>query len=172
MALTVPGGYYSARRSSFQAFSGSEYLPSQQSHLYLPSPARKDGTLSCQVRLIGGQKKGEGWLISVTFIGVVLVAGLLAGTWILECLASPLTANPSRFLPPSKNHVSRRHWVNCAHLAKTFSQQGPQSPPTRELVTGDPMACSILGHPRKHPSGFIAHHQTWQLLPGLKPWLC
>ena len=38
----------------------------------------------------------------------------------------------------------------------------------RELVTGDPMARSILGHPRKHPSGFIAHHQSWQLLPGLK----
>ena len=49
-----------------------------------------------------------------------------------------------------------------------FSQQGLQSPLTRELVTGDPMACSVLGHPRKHPLGFIAHHQTWQLSPGLK----
>ena len=48
------------------------------------------------------------------------------------------------------------------------SQQGPQSPPTRELVTGDPMACSVLGHPRKYPSGFTARHQTWQLSPGLK----
>ena len=48
------------------------------------------------------------------------------------------------------------------------SQQGLQSPPTRELVTGDPMACSVLGHPRKHPSGFIAHHQTWRLSPGLE----
>ena len=63
-------------------------------------------------------KKGKGWLISVTFIGVVLVAGLLAGTWILECPASPLMASPSRFLPPSKNHVSRRHRVDCAHLAE------------------------------------------------------
>ena len=51
---------------------------------------------------------------------------------------------------------------------RDVSQQGPQSPPTRELVTGDPMACSVLGHPRKCPSGFIAHHQTWQLSPGLK----
>ena len=49
-----------------------------------------------------------------------------------------------------------------------ISQQGPQSPPMRELVTGDPMACSILGHPCKQPSGFIAHCQTWQLSPGLK----
>ena len=49
-----------------------------------------------------------------------------------------------------------------------ISQQGPQSPLTRELVTGDPMACSILGHPRKCPSGFTARHQTWQLSSGLK----
>ena len=38
----------------------------------------------------------------------------------------------------------------------------------RELVTGDPMACSISGHPRKCPSGFIVHRQSWQLSPGLK----
>ena len=48
------------------------------------------------------------------------------------------------------------------------SQQGPQGPPTRELVTGDPMPRSILGHPRKCPSGFIACRQSWQLSPGLK----
>ena len=58
---------------------------------------------SCQVRLYRwAKKKGEGWLILVTFISVVLVAGLLAGTWILECLASPLTASLSRFLPPCR----------------------------------------------------------------------
>ena len=38
----------------------------------------------------------------------------------------------------------------------------------RELVTGDPMACSIPGRPCKCPLGFIAHRQNWQLLPGLK----
>ena len=38
----------------------------------------------------------------------------------------------------------------------------------RELVTGDLMARSISGHPRKRPSGFIARHQSWQLSPGLK----
>ena len=48
------------------------------------------------------------------------------------------------------------------------SQQGPQGPPTRELVTGDPMARSISGRPRKRPSGFIALRQSWQLSPGLK----
>ena len=30
------------------------------------------------------------------------------------------------------------------------------------------MARSVLGRPRKHPSGFIGHCQSWQLLPGLK----
>ena len=117
---------------------------------------------------IGGQKKkGEGWLILVTFIGVVLVAGLLVGTWILECPASPLTASPSRFLPPRRimfQASSGRLRSSCGNI----SQQGPQGPPTRELVTGDPMARSISGHPRKHPSGFTAHRQSWQLSPGLK----
>ena len=47
-------------------------------------------------------------------------------------------------------------------------QQGPQGPPMRELVTGNPMAHSILGRPRQRPLGFIAHRQSWQLLPGLK----
>ena len=48
------------------------------------------------------------------------------------------------------------------------SQQGPQSPLTRELVTGDPMASSVSGRPRKCPSGFVARRQTWRLSPGLK----
>ena len=48
------------------------------------------------------------------------------------------------------------------------SQQGPQGPPRRELVTGDPMARSVPGHPRKRPLGFIARRQSWQLSPGLK----
>ena len=48
------------------------------------------------------------------------------------------------------------------------SQQGPQGPPMRELVTGDPMACSVSGHPHKCPLGFIARRQSWQLSPGLK----
>ena len=65
------------------------------------------------------KKKGEGWLISVTIIGVVLVSGLSARTRILECLASPLTASLSRFLSPLKNRVSRRPRINCAHLAET-----------------------------------------------------
>ena len=117
---------------------------------------------------IGGQKKrGEGWLISVTYIIVVLGAGLLAGTWILECPESLLTASPSRFLPPCRilfQASSGRLRSSC----RDVSQQGPQDPPTRELVTGDPMACSIMGRPPQHPLGIIACRQSWQLSPGLK----
>ena len=51
---------------------------------------------------------------------------------------------------------------------RDVSQQGLQRPPTRELVTGDPMACSVPGRPCERPLGFIAHRQTWQLSPGLK----
>ena len=123
---------------------------------------------SCQVRLHRwAKKKGEGWLISVTYIGVVLIAGLLVGTWILECLASPLMASPSRFLPPCRimfQALSGRLHSSCGDV----SQQGPQGPLMRELVTGYPMARSILGHPRKRPSGIIARRQSWQLSPGLK----
>ena len=89
------------------------------------------------------------------------------GTWILECPASPLMASPSCFLPPCRimfQASSGRLHSSC----RDVSQQGPQGPPTRELVTGDPMARSIPGRPRKHPSGFIAHCQSWQLSPGLK----
>ena len=114
-----------------------------------------------------GKKKGEGWLISVTSIGVVLVAGLLAGTWILECPVSPLTASPSRFLPPCRIMFQAslgRLRSSCGDI----SQQGPQGPLARELVTGDPMAHSFSGRPHKRPSGFIAHRQSWQLSPGLK----
>ena len=120
----------------------------------------------CQAWLKGGQKN-EGWLILVTFIGVVLVAGLLVGTWILECPVSPLTASPSCFLPLEESCFKTSSGRLCSSCGDV-SQQGPQSPLTRELVTGDPMACSVLGHPRKHPLGFIAHSQTWQLWPRLE----
>ena len=47
-------------------------------------------------------KKKEGWLIPVANISVVLTASLLVATWVLGCPASPLMANPSRFLPPCR----------------------------------------------------------------------
>ena len=102
VALIVPAGYCShvaLHSRHFQDPSTSRHNnrisispPSQE------KMARPRARCSC----IGGKKKGEGWLISVIFIGVVLVAGLLVGTWILEYPASPLTASPSCFLPPCR----------------------------------------------------------------------
>ena len=51
---------------------------------------------------------------------------------------------------------------------RDVSKQGPQGSLVRELVTGHPLACSIAGQPRNHPSGVIAHHQIWQLSPRLE----
>ena len=108
MSLFIPG-IFGIRVPPIVTIASLSPLPGEKRwHALVPGAAYR-----------WAKKKGEGWLISVTFIGVVLVAGLLAGTWILECPASPLTASPSRFLPPSKNHVSRRHRVDCAHLAET-----------------------------------------------------
>ena len=57
--------------------------------------------------------------------------------------------------------------MSCSSC-RDVSKQGPQGSPLRELVTGDPMACSIAGRPRNHPSGVIAHRQIWQLSPRLE----
>ena len=59
---------------------------------------------------------------------------------------------------------SNRSHSSC----RDISQQGPQASLARELVTGDPMACSIVGYPHKCPSGIVACHQIWQLLPRLE----
>ena len=104
---------------------------------------------------------------SVTYTSVVLVTSLLAATWVLGCPESPLTANPSRFLPPVGSWFKASSGRSCSSC-RDISQQGPQAPPVRELVTWNPMACSIAGHPRKHPSGIIAHRQFWRLLPRLE----
>ena len=79
-----------------------------------------------------------------------------------------INGQPVPFPAPLKESCFKTSSGRLPSSCRDVSQQGPQSPPTRELVTGDPMACSILGHPHKHPSGFIACRQTWQLLPGLK----
>ena len=101
VALIVPGGYCSHVALHSRRFQDPS--TSRRNNRISISPPWREKMAHPHARrgFIGGQKKkGEGWLISVTFIGVVLVAGLLAGTWILECPASPLKASPSRFLPP------------------------------------------------------------------------
>ena len=103
-----------AHRSLFLAWLESGYIRISIS----PPSVRKDGMPSCQAWLVGGQKKGEMWLIPVTYIGVVLIASLLAVTWVLECPASPLRASPSRFLPPLEDHVSRHRRIGHAYHAE------------------------------------------------------
>ena len=106
VALIVPGGY--CLQVALHSRHFRDTSTSRHNNRISISPPWREKMARPHARrsFIGGQKKGEGWLISVTYIGVVLVAGLLAGTWILECSASPLTASPSHFLPPLYNHVS------------------------------------------------------------------
>ena len=162
MALTVPGGYCSHVALHSRHYRNTSTSRCNSRISISPPWREKMARPRARHGFIGGQKKGEGWLISVTFIGVVLVAGLLAGTWILECPASPLMASPSRFLPPCRIMLQAslgRLRSSCGDV----SQQSLQGPPTRELVTGDPMARSVPGHPCKYPLGFIARCQSWQL---------
>ena len=150
MALIVQGGYCSHVALHSRHFRD----PSTSRHnnrIFISLPWReKMARHRARHGFIGGQKKGEGWLISVTFIGVVLIAGLLAGTWILECPASLLTASPSCFLPPCRIMFQASSGRLCSSCGDV-SQQGPQGPPMRELVTGDPMARSVSGRPVSTP---------------------
>ena len=92
---------------------------------------------------------------------------LLAAAWVPRCPAPLLTANPSNFLPPAGlcfKVPSERSCSSC----RIISQQGLQASPVGERVTGNPMPCSIMGCPHKHPLGGIARRQIWQLLPRLE----
>ena len=71
---------------------------------------------------------------------------------------------PARLAGSCFKSSSDRSRSSCRDISK----QGPQGSLARELVTGDPMACSIVGRPRNCPSGIITHHQIWQLSPRLK----
>ena len=160
MALTVPGGYYSHVTLHSRHF----WDPStsrHNNHISI-SPPWQEKTARPRARrgLEVGKKKGEGWLISVTFISVVLVAGLLAGTWILECPASPLMANLSRFLPPLKNHVSRRRRVDCAHLAETSLSKARKVLRRENLSQGILWPVPFRGAPVSAP---------WASLPIVRP---
>ena len=102
VALIVLGGYYSQVALHSRHFR--DLSTSHHNNRISISPPQWEKMAHPHARhsLKVGKKKGEGWLISVTFISVVLVAGLLEGTWILGWPASLLTAGPSRFLPPQR----------------------------------------------------------------------
>ena len=69
---------------------------------------------------------------------------------------------------PLQDHVSSRHQIGHAHLAETSLSKAHKVLQVRELVKGDPMACSIMKRPHNHPSGVIARRQIWQLSPRLE----
>ena len=79
-----------------------------------------------------------------------------------------INGQPIPFPAPLEESCFKTLSGRLCSSCRDVSQQAPQSPPMRELVTGDPMACSVLGCPHECPSSFIARHQTWQLSPGLK----
>ena len=112
--------------------------------------------------------KKEGCLNPVTCIGVVLITSLLAVTWVLEWPRVSIYGQPVPFPAPLQDHVSSHSSNRSCSSCRDISEQGPQASLVRELVTGDPISCSIAGCPHKHPSGIVTNRQIWQLSPRLK----
>ena len=88
------------------------------------------------------------------------MAGLIVVTWVCGCSAPPLTANPSRFLPPVRLCFKVPLERSCSSC-RDISQQGPQASLVGELVRGNNMACSILGRPCKCPWGVISSGDSY-----------
>ena len=82
--------------------------------------------------------------------------------------SSSVNGQPIPFPAPLAGSCFKSSLDRSCSSCRDVSKQGPQGTPARELVTGDPIACSIAGRPRNCPSGVIARHQIWQLLPILK----
>ena len=79
-----------------------------------------------------------------------------------------INGQPVPFLAPLVRSWLKVSSDRLCSSCRDISQQDPQASPVRELVTGNPMPCSIPGHTRKRPSGTIACRQFWQLLSGLE----
>ena len=166
VALNIPGGYCScvALHSWHVQSLGTSHRNNRIS--ISPPPASKDGTPSCQVWLIGGRKRRVAQSGNVHWCSshYKFVSGGL-GTRVPSV---SINGQPVPFPAPLAGScfksLSNRSHSSC----RDISQQGPQASPVRELVTGDPMACSIAGCPRKCPSGIVAHCQIWQLSPRLE----
>ena len=87
------------------------------------------------------------------------------GTWVPRV---SVNGQPLPFLAPLVGSCCKVSSGRSCSSCRDVSQQGLQASLARELVTGDPMACSIWECPCKHPSGTIACHQFWQLLSRLE----
>ena len=167
VALIVLGGYCShVAHHSWHVWSlGTSHCNNRIS--ISPPRQRKDGTPLCQVWLEVGKKKrkvAHSGNLHQCISRCKFVSGDL-DTWVpsISVNSQPVPF-PTPLVGSCFKVLSDRSCSSC----RDVSQQGLQASPVGELVTGDPMACSILGCPHKHLLGSIARRQFWQLLPGLE----
>ena len=166
VALIIPGRYclHVALRSWHVWSLGTSRHNNRISNS--PPQWRKDGTPSCQAKLEVGEKRrvAHSGNLHKCSSRCKFVSGDL-GTWVPRV---SINGQPIPFPAPLVGSCSKVSSGRSCSSCRDVSQQGPQTSLARELVTGDPMACYIAGHPCKCPLGTIAHCQFWQLLPGLK----
>ena len=145
MALIVLGGYCSrvALHSWHVRSLGTSHCNNRIS--ISPPPARKDGTPSCQAQLIGGRKRrvAQSGNLHRCSSHYKFVSGGL-GTRVPSV---PINGQPVPFPAPLAGSCFKSSSNRSHSSCRDISQQGPQASPVREHVTGDPMACSIVGHP-------------------------
>ena len=148
VALIVPGGYCSrvALHSWRVRSLGTSHRNNRMS--ISPPPARKDGTPSCQARLIGGRKRRVAQSGNLHWCSSHYK--FVSGGLDTQVPSVSVNGQPGPFPAPLAcfKSLSNRSHSSC----RDVSQQSPQASLARELVTGDPMDCSIAGRPRKHPS--------------------
>ena len=167
MALIIPGGYCScvALCSWHVQSPGTSH---RNNHISIsPPPVRKDGTPLCQVRLIGRWKKrrvAQSGNLHRCSSHYKFVSSDL-GT---QVPSISINSQPIPFPAPLAGSYFKSLLNRLHSSCRDVSEQGLQGSPVRELVTGDPMACSIAGWPHNHPSGVIACCQIWQLSPRLE----
>ena len=154
VALIILGGYCSCvALCSWRVWSQSTSRWNNRISIS-PPPARKDGMPSCQAQLIGGWKK-EGWLNPVTCIGCSSHDKFVSGGLGTRVPSDSINGQPVPFPAPLTGSCFKSLSDRSHSSCRDVSQQGLQASPVRELVTVDPMACSIAGRPCKHPSGII-----------------
>ena len=121
---------------------------------------------SCQAWLVGGRKRRVAQSGNLHWCGshYKFVIGDL-GTWMLSI---SVNGQHIPFPAPLVGSCFKSSSGKLRSSCRDLSQQGPQGSLVRELVTGDPMAHSVVGWPCNRPLGVIAHRQIWQLSPRLE----
>ena len=166
VALIIPGGYCS--RVALCSWHVPSLGTSHHNNCISNSPPwqRKDGMPSCQAQLEVGKKRRV--VHSGNLHKCSSHCKFVSGDLGTQVPRVSVNSQPVLFLAPPVGSCRKVSLGRLRSSCRDVSQQGPQASLVRELVTGDPMACSILGCRRKHPSGIIARRQFWQLLSGLE----